>query len=77
VEKYPDDDTRVPEAMYYRGLSLQRIIGHKTDASQEYKDVIKQFPDTDYAKKACTELQGLGLRCSAPAPPKAAAKKKK
>jgi TolA-binding protein len=78
VEKYPDDDTRVPEAMYYRGLSLQRIVGHKTEASQAYKDLIKQFPDTDYAKKACTELQGLGLRCGAPPTPakKTAAKKK-
>ena len=49
VEKYPDDVTRVPEAMYYKGMSLQRVTGHKTDASQEYKDLIKQFPETDYA----------------------------
>jgi TolA-binding protein len=75
VEKYPDDVTRVPEAMYYKGMSLQRVTGHKTDASQEYKDLIKQFPETDYAKKACSELQGLGLRCGAPA--KSAPKKKK
>ena len=75
VEKYPDDVTRVPEAMYYKGMSLQRVTGHKPDASQEYKDLIKQFPETDYAKKACSELQGLGLRCGAPA--KSAPKKKK
>ena len=80
LEKYPTDTTRVPEAIYYKGMSLQRVPGHRTEASQEYKELIKQFPDTDYAKKACTELQGLGLRCSAPtaAPPaKSAAKKKK
>jgi TolA-binding protein len=80
LEKYPTDIARVPEATYYKGMSLERITGHRTEASQEYKELIKQFPDSDYAKKACTELQVLGLRCSAPttAPPaKSAAKKKK
>ena len=80
LEKYPTDVARVPEATYYKGMSLQRVPGHKTEASQEYKELIKQFPGSDYAKKACTELQGLGLRCSAPtaaAPAKSTAKKKR
>jgi TolA-binding protein len=75
VEKYPDDATRVPEAMYYKGMSLQHVAGHKTDAGQEYKELIQQFPKSDYADKACTQLKVLGLRCGAPAA--VPAKKKK
>lgn len=76
VEKYPDDTTRVPEAMYYKGLSLQHITGHKTEASQEFKELIQQFPKDDNAKKACTQLQGLGLRCPSATPAKSASRKK-
>jgi TolA-binding protein len=76
VDKYPDDKIRVPEAMYYKGMSLQRITGHKTEASDEYKELIKEFPKDDNAKKACTQLQGLGLRCPTAAPAKAAPKKR-
>jgi TolA-binding protein len=76
VEKYPDDTVRVPEAMYYKGLSLQHMTGHKTEASQEFKELIQQFPKDDNAKKACTQLQGLGLRCPTGAAAKPAAKKK-
>ncbi|HUP04457.1 MAG TPA: tetratricopeptide repeat protein [Bryobacteraceae bacterium] len=75
IDKYPDDDKRVPEAMLYKGLSLERITGHKTEASNEYKELIKRFPRTDPASKACTQLQGLGLRCGAPA--SSSSKKKK
>ena len=77
VEKYPDDSVRVPEAMYYKGLSLQRITGHKTEASQEYKELIRQFPKDDNAKKACTQLKELAINCPAPgAAAKPAAKKR-
>jgi TolA-binding protein len=77
VEKYPDDTTRVQEAMYYRGMSLERITGHKTEAAQEYIDLVKEFPKTDYADKACTQLQGLGRHCGPPAAAKKPAAKKK
>jgi TolA-binding protein len=77
VEKFPDDTTRVQEAMYYRGMSLERITGHKTEAAQEYIDLVKEFPKTDYADKACTQLQGLGRHCGPPAAAKKPAAKKK
>jgi TolA-binding protein len=78
VDKYPDDATRVPEAMYYKGLSLQHMTGHKTEASQEYKELIQQFPKNDNAKKACTQLTVLGVHCptAAPAAPAKSARKK-
>ena len=53
--------------MYYKGMSLQRA-GHKTDASKEYKELIAQFPGNDNSKKACTQLQALGIHCGPPAP---------
>jgi tol-pal system protein YbgF len=66
AKNYPDDATRVPEALYYKGMSLQHSA-HKTEASQVYKELIKQFPDNDNATKACTQLQSLGIRCAGPA----------
>jgi TolA-binding protein len=76
VDKYPDDAKRVPEAMYYKGLSLERMTGHKTEASDEFKTLIKEFPKGDNADKACKELQGLGLRCPTAAATKPAVRKK-
>jgi TolA-binding protein len=82
LEKYPADTKRAPEARYFKGMSLVQISGHKTEAAQEFKDLIKLYPKNDYSTKACTELQKLGLRCSAPAAapakpaPKTAKKKK-
>ena len=75
VEKYPDDAKRVPEAMYYKGMSLEHT-SRKTDASHEYKELIQQFPKDDNAKKACTQLKGLGVNCGVPAAPAAAKKKR-
>jgi TolA-binding protein len=75
IEKYPDDAKRVPEAMYYKGLSLQHM-SRRDDASRLYRDLIQQFPKDDNAKNACKQLQGFGLRCPTAAPAKAASKKK-
>jgi TolA-binding protein len=67
LEKYPADNKRAPEARLFKGKSLLNIPGRKTDAGQEFKDLIKLFPKSDYSTQACKELQDLGLRCSAPA----------
>jgi TolA-binding protein len=75
LEKYPTDTGRVPEATYYKGMSLERIPGHKTDASVQYKQLIKDFPDSDYSKKACTQLQSMGIRCGPPVAAKKTSKK--
>lgn len=78
LEKYPDDNVRAPEAAYYKGLSLKQIPGRKTDAATEFLQLIKDYPDTENAKKACVQLQSLGRNCPVKAAPaKAPAKKKK
>ena len=75
LEKAPTAHKRVPESRYFKGMSLLKLAGHKTEAAQEFKDLIKLYPKNDYSTKACTELQNLGLRCSAPAAPSKAAPK--
>lgn len=67
LEKYATDNRRVPQAFYYKGMSLLKM-NQKTKAGEEFKQLIAQYPDHDLSKKACTELQGMGLRCSAPRP---------
>jgi len=71
LEKGPTDNRRVPQAFYYKGMSLLNM-SQKTKAAEEFKQLYSQYPDHELAKKACTELQGMGLRCTAPG--KAAAK---
>ncbi len=34
LEKAPSDNKRVPEARYFKGMSLLQIAGHKTEAAQ-------------------------------------------
>jgi len=75
LEKY-QDNTKTPDARLYKGKSLVRIQGHKTEGADEFKELIRRYPNTDSAKLACTELTSLGLRCSAPpAAPKSTAKR--
>jgi TolA-binding protein len=76
LEKYSTDKVRTPQAYFYKGKSLA-ALGRKTDASTEFKDLMRLFPNHDLSKQACTELQGLGYRCSVPraaAPAKSPAK---
>ena len=75
LEKY-QDNTKTPDARLYKGKSLVRMQGHKTEGADEFKELIRRYPNTDSAKLACTELTSLGLRCSAPpAAPKSTAKR--
>ena len=71
VKNYADDNARAGGDVL-RGQSLERIAGHKTAAADEYIDLIKKFPKTDYSTKACTQLKGLGRNC----PSTTAAKKR-
>jgi TolA-binding protein len=73
LEKGPTDNRRVPQAFFYKGMSLLKM-DHKTDAGKEFQQLIAQFPSHDLSKQACTELQHMGLRCAA-APTKASAKR--
>ena len=75
LEKY-QDNPKTADARLYKGRSLVRLQGHRTEGADEFKELIKRYPGTDQAKQACTELTSLGLRCSAPAAgPRGAAKR--
>jgi TolA-binding protein len=68
LEKYPDNN-KTAEALLYKGRSLVKTVGHKTDGAAEFMEVIKRFPKTDEAVQACNERKSLGLNCGAPAAP--------
>jgi len=77
LEKY-SQNPKTEDALYYKGMSLLRVPGHKTQAGDEFKELIKEFPNTDRAKEACTQLTTLGYntcRFPAGAPAKRAKKK--
>ena len=78
LEKYPDN-TRTADAMYYKGMSLLRL-NRRTDAANEFVELIKRFPRTDLATKSCDQLKSLGRNCPvtrAAAPSRGAAKRRK
>ena len=49
-------------------------MNRKTDSAKEFRSVLSQYPRSDSAIKACTELKSLGLSCAVST---AASKKKK
>lgn len=65
LEKYPENP-KTEEALYYKGLSLVKV-GQKTQAGEEFKELINRYPRTDRATQACSQLQALGYRCPTPA----------
>jgi tol-pal system protein YbgF len=68
LEKYPDNN-KTAESLLYKGRSLVKMPGHKTDGASEFMEVIKRFPKTDEAVQACNERKALGLNCGVPAAP--------
>lgn len=74
LEKYPRNP-KTADAMYYKGMSLLRSPGHRTEAANQFKELVKAYPNTDRAKQACTQLTNLGYNtCRFPS---AASKRKK
>ena len=63
LEKYPDN-SKTPDALYMKGQTLVKL-GRRTQGGQEFQELIKRFPTHDLSKKACTQLQAMGLRCGA------------
>ena len=61
LEKYPDN-TKTPDALYMKGQTLVKL-GRRTQGGQEFQELIKRFPSHDLSKKACSQLQAMGLRC--------------
>lgn len=78
VEKY-SDNPRTPQALYYKGMSLMKTPGHRTQASEEFIEMIKRFPGSDLARQACDQLKSLGKNCPARTvpPAKGSSRKKK
>jgi TolA-binding protein len=78
-EKYPDNNNKMPDAFYYKGLALMKL-NQRNAASIEFRELITRFPTNSLAPQACNQLKDLGLRCPAPAPARSstpATKKKK
>ncbi len=76
LEKY-SKNAKTEDSLFYKGMSLLRVPGHKTQAGDEFKELIKEFPGTDRSKEACTQLTSLGYNtCRFPATAAKRAKKK-
>jgi tol-pal system protein YbgF len=71
LEKY-QDNSKTPDALYMKGLTLVKL-GRRTQGAEEFKELIKRYPNNDLSKKACSQLTGMGLRCGSV--PRAASKK--
>jgi TolA-binding protein len=77
LEKYGDTN-KTPDAMFGKGQALVKM-GRRTDGAREFQELIKKYPRSDFASKACDQLKGMGLSCGlrAAAPAKGAARKRK
>jgi TolA-binding protein len=63
--------------MYYKGMSLLRLPGRKTQAGDEFKELIKEYPNSERSKDACSQLTNLGYNtCKFPAAATKRGKKK-
>ena len=78
LEKYPDDNNKRAESMFYKGMTLVRL-GRRTQGAEEFKEFLKRFPNHDLSRQACSQLTTMGLKCGHPraAAPKAPAKRKR
>lgn len=81
VKKYDfPTNNKLPQAMFYRGKSLDRMPGRRTEAATEFVNLIKKFPKAEEARQACDSLKELGRNCPvgvAPARTPAGGKRKK
>jgi len=74
LEKYPDTPTISAQAHEYKGKSLV-ALGKRNAGTAEFSAVIRNYPGTDTAIQACTDLKELGMHCPAP-PARPQAKRK-
>jgi TolA-binding protein len=68
LEKYPENNNKMGDAFYYKGLTLVKL-NQRTAASAEFKELIQRFPNHSLAAQACLQLKDMGLRCPTQAPP--------
>jgi TolA-binding protein len=67
LEKY-SKNPKTADSMYYKGMSLLRLPGRRNQAAEEFKELVREFPNSDRSKDACRELTNLGLNtCRFPA----------
>jgi len=64
-ERYPTDQVAVPNALYMKGMALKQE-NMQTAAIKTFRDVVKQFPGTDKASQASTQLRSLGVTTTTP-----------
>jgi TolA-binding protein len=62
LERYPDNNNKVPDALFYKGMSLTKM-GRRTQGADEFKELLKRFPNHDLSRQACSQLTNLGLKC--------------
>ena len=67
LERY-QDNPKTPDALYMKGMTLVKV-GRRNDASKEFRELMSRYPGNELSKKACSQLTGMGLRCT---PPRAA-----
>jgi tol-pal system protein YbgF len=75
LEKY-EDNNKTPDALYMKGTTLVKM-SRRTQGAEEFKELIKRFPSNDLAKKACSQLTSMGLKCNTPAPARKSTKSRK
>lgn len=74
LERYPENNNRMKDAMYYKGMSLVAL--HKFNlAHNVFQDMEKKYPNSDTYVKACTEDKSLGMNCYKP--PASSSRRKK
>ncbi|HKE25799.1 MAG TPA: tetratricopeptide repeat protein [Bryobacteraceae bacterium] len=76
LEKYPDNNNKKADAFYYKGMTLTKM-SQRTAASEEFIQLIQQFPSSPLASQACTQLREMGKNCPTAANRSSAGKKKK
>jgi tol-pal system protein YbgF len=62
LEKYPDN-SKTPDALYAKGMALVKL-GRRTDGADEFAQLIKNYPKSDLALKACDQRKTMGLSCT-------------
>lgn len=76
LEKYPDNNNKMADAFYYKGLALVKM-NQRTNASEEFVQLIQRFPSSPLASQACSQLTAMGKHCPTGAASRTTAKKKR
>jgi TolA-binding protein len=73
------DNNKIPDAMYGKGQALMKV-GRRTDAGNQFRQLINRYPRNELSNRACDQLKSMGLGCAVPragAAPKGGTKPRK